>query len=165
MVGDRTELATLTEVFTEAGAEPGNCALGSVKSQIGHTKCAAGLAGLIKAALRPAHRDPSADAARHGPEPVLGPRRQPVLLRRRGPTVAAPPADRVAGVSAFGFGGTNFHAVLTGYDGAPPPAHGLDEWPAELFLLRGPDAVDRLARRWSRPTTPPAARGACATWR
>ena len=51
VVGDRTELATLTEVFSEAGAAPGGCALGSVKSQIGHTKCAAGLAGLIKAAL------------------------------------------------------------------------------------------------------------------
>ncbi|HEV7628064.1 MAG TPA: beta-ketoacyl synthase N-terminal-like domain-containing protein, partial [Streptomyces sp.] len=51
VVGDRTELSTLTEVFTEAGAAPGNCAIGSVKSQIGHTKCAAGLAGLIKTTL------------------------------------------------------------------------------------------------------------------
>ncbi|MFD0345549.1 hypothetical protein ACFQ0M_04545 [Kitasatospora aburaviensis] len=51
VVGDRTELATLEAVFTEAGAAPGSCVLGSVKSQIGHTKCAAGLAGLIKAAL------------------------------------------------------------------------------------------------------------------
>jgi acyl transferase domain-containing protein len=51
IVGDRTELATLTEVFTRAGAGPGACVLGSVKSQIGHTKCAAGMAGLIKCAL------------------------------------------------------------------------------------------------------------------
>jgi acyl transferase domain-containing protein len=47
VVGDRTELGTLTEVYTRAGAAPGSCALGSVKSQIGHTKCAAGMAGLI----------------------------------------------------------------------------------------------------------------------
>lgn len=45
VVGDATELTTLTEFFLAAGAEPGTCALGSVKSQIGHTKCAAGLAG------------------------------------------------------------------------------------------------------------------------
>jgi acyl transferase domain-containing protein len=51
VVGDRTELETLTAVFGEAGAEPGSCVLGSVKSQIGHTKCAAGMAGLIKSAL------------------------------------------------------------------------------------------------------------------
>ncbi|MDI5940801.1 polyketide synthase, partial [Micromonospora sp. DH15] len=43
VVGDRTELETLTRMFVDAGAEPGGCALGSVKSQIGHTKCAAGL--------------------------------------------------------------------------------------------------------------------------
>jgi 3-oxoacyl-(acyl-carrier-protein) synthase/NAD(P)H-dependent flavin oxidoreductase YrpB (nitropropane dioxygenase family) len=51
VVGDRTELETLTTVFNEAGAAPGSCALGSVKSQIGHTKCVAGLAGVIKTAL------------------------------------------------------------------------------------------------------------------
>src|SRR5207248_9300448 len=50
VVGDRTELAVLSDVFTEAGAQPGRCGLGSVKSQIGHTKCAAGIAGLVKAA-------------------------------------------------------------------------------------------------------------------
>jgi acyl transferase domain-containing protein len=50
VVGDRTELATLTELFTERGAATGGCSLGSVKSQIGHTKCAAGVAGIVKAA-------------------------------------------------------------------------------------------------------------------
>ncbi|MGG7570294.1 polyketide synthase [Streptomyces sirii] len=50
VVGDATELAVLTDLFQEAGAAPGGCTLGSVKSQIGHTKCAAGLAGLIKTA-------------------------------------------------------------------------------------------------------------------
>jgi len=51
VVGDKTELATLTEVYRRAGAAAGSCVLGSVKSQIGHTKCAAGMAGLIKVAL------------------------------------------------------------------------------------------------------------------
>ncbi|GGJ91070.1 hypothetical protein GCM10011583_23090 [Streptomyces camponoticapitis] len=63
-------------------------------------------------------------------------------------TAAAPwavePAERVAGVSAFGFGGTNFHVVLRAYTQAPP-AHSLDAWPAELFTFRGRDA--EAARR------------------
>jgi acyl transferase domain-containing protein len=51
VVGDRTELATLTDFFTAAGARTGGATLGSVKSQIGHTKRAAGLTGMIKAAM------------------------------------------------------------------------------------------------------------------
>ncbi|MDQ3405122.1 MAG: acyltransferase domain-containing protein, partial [Actinomycetota bacterium] len=49
-----------------------------------------------------------------------------------------PVADRVAGLSGFGFGGTNFHAVVTGHT-AVAPRHGLDQWPAELFLFHGPE--------------------------
>lgn len=50
----------------------------------------------------------------------------------------------MAGLSAFGFGGTNFHAVIGAYGEAVPPAQGLDAWPAELFTFRG---VDRAAAR------------------
>ncbi|MGW2255628.1 SDR family oxidoreductase [Kitasatospora sp. NPDC001660] len=142
VVGDRTELATLEAVFTEAGAAPGSCVLGSVKSQIGHTKCAAGLAGLIKAAM----------ALHTGIKPpTLHLRRPNAAWQADGPFVfhgearpwVQPPAERVAGVSAFGFGGTNFHTVLRGYAG-PTPAHGLQEWPAELFTFRGGDRARAL---------------------
>jgi acyl transferase domain-containing protein/NAD(P)H-dependent flavin oxidoreductase YrpB (nitropropane dioxygenase family)/acyl carrier protein len=143
VVGDRTELATLTEVWADAGADPGSCALGSVKSQIGHTKCAAGLAGLIKATL----------ALYHGVTPPTRNLTAPnAAWTQDGPFVfhtearpwAVEPARRIAGVSAFGFGGTNFHVVLRAHAG-PPAAHALDEWPAELFTFRGPD--DETARR------------------
>ncbi|HSL07656.1 MAG TPA: beta-ketoacyl synthase N-terminal-like domain-containing protein, partial [Pseudonocardiaceae bacterium] len=141
VVGDRTELAVLTELFTAAGTESGSCTLGSVKSQIGHTKCAAGIAGLIKAAC----------AVHTGVRPPTGQLRDPNPYWDRDTSpfcfdVAARPwvgaTRRVAGVSAFGFGGTNFHAVLTSYDGAPEPRHGLDAWPAELLMFAG---VDRAA--------------------
>ncbi len=150
VVGDRTELAVLTELFTAAGTPTGSCTLGSVKSQIGHTKCAAGIAGLIKAAR----------AVHTGVRPPTGQLRDPNAYWDRTASpfsfdlVARPwaaAAGRVAGVSAFGFGGTNFHAVLTSYDGAPEPRHGLDAWPAELFLFAGTDRaaavaeLDRLA--------------------
>lgn len=145
MVGDRTELAVLTELFTEAGTPVGSCTLGSVKSQIGHTKCAAGIAGLIKAtcAVHTGVRSPT--AALGDPNPYWDRNTSPFSFD----TVARPwvsSTPRVAGVSAFGFGGTNFHAVLTSYDGAPEPRHGLDAWPAELFLFTGADRAGALAQ-------------------
>ncbi|TDO47343.1 polyketide-type polyunsaturated fatty acid synthase PfaA [Kribbella sp. VKM Ac-2527] len=136
VVGDRTELATLTKVFTEAGAEAGGCAVGSVKSQIGHTKCAAGLAGLIKTALalHTGIKPPTLHVKK--PNPAWDAETSPFAFNTSARPWAAAPAERVAGVSAFGFGGTNFHAVLSAYAGSPPPEQARDEWPAELFLFR-----------------------------
>ncbi|WP_059011107.1 type I polyketide synthase [Streptomyces specialis] len=148
VVGDRTELSILTEVFTESGAAPGSCVLGSVKSQIGHTKCAAGLAGLIKAALalHTGALPPAGNLTR--PSPAWNPDDSPFVFHTSPRPWAVPTAERIAGVSAFGFGGTNFHVVLRGYD-APPPPHGRDVWPAELFTFRGADhaAAVREAER------------------
>ncbi|CNF88991.1 polyketide synthase family protein [Mycobacterium tuberculosis] len=65
---------------------------------------------------------------------------------------AVRPGERFAGLSAPGFRGRRFHAVLSGYAGAPEPVSGLAEWPAELFVIRADDrdaaraAIDRLAR-------------------
>ncbi|MCM3885419.1 type I polyketide synthase, partial [Frankia sp. R82] len=151
VVGDRTELATLTEMFTDHGAEVGSCAVGSVKSQIGHTKCAAGLAGLIKVAkaLETGVRPPTLHI--DTPNAYWKSETSPFYFDQSAKPWVAPAADRHAGVSAFGFGGTNFHVVLSAYDGGPEPAHGLDQWPAELFVIRGADraaaerALDRLA--------------------
>ncbi|WP_247195703.1 type I polyketide synthase [Streptomyces sp. GESEQ-35] len=145
VVGDRTELTILSEVFSEAGAEAGGCALGSVKSQIGHTKCAAGLAGLIKTVLALHHgvKPPTL----HVERPNSGWREgdSPFVFHARARPWAAPAEERLAGLSAFGFGGTNFHAVLEAYGDAVPSAQGLDAWPAELFVFRGKDAA--TARR------------------
>ncbi|MDA5280147.1 type I polyketide synthase [Streptomyces sp. Isolate_45] len=146
VVGDRTELGVLTEVFSEAGAASGACVLGSVKSQIGHTKCAAGLAGLIKTALalhtgvRPPtlHLERPVSAWKEGESPF-------VFHREALPWPAAS-ERRLAGLSAFGFGGTNFHVVLAAHGGdGPPPVHSRDDWPAELFTFRGTTAA--AARR------------------
>ncbi|MGW2683212.1 SDR family oxidoreductase [Streptomyces sp. NPDC001414] len=140
VVGDRTELTILSEVFTEAGAESGGCALGSVKSQIGHTKCAAGLAGLIKTALalHTGVRPPTLHLDR--PNPAWQEEDSPFAFHTEARPWAAPAAERIAGVSAFGFGGTNFHVVLAAHDDGVPPEQALDLWPAELFLFRGRDA-------------------------
>ncbi|HWG25633.1 SDR family oxidoreductase [Actinospica sp.] len=155
VVGDRTELRTLSAVFDDAGAAPGSCVLGSVKSQIGHTKCAAGLAGLIKTAmaLHTGVRPPTLHLTK--PNPGWDGVSSPFAFHSAARAWPEAPGDRVAGVSAFGFGGTNFHVVLTGYAPTIDPRHGRDEWPAELFVFRGADraaahrSIDRLLTRLS----------------
>ena len=116
VVGDKTELATLTEIFARHNAAVGSCVLGSVKSQIGHTKCAAGLAGLIKASsalyrgvLPPTGNITSPNAAY---DITTSPFR---FIDHARPWAGG---QRHAGVSAFGFGGANFHAVLSSYAGS-----------------------------------------------
>ena len=144
VVGDRTELKTLTEVYLAGGALPGQAALGSVKSQIGHTKCAAGIAGLIKVAKALHHRVLPPTGQVTTPNAAWRPGSSPFQLNRKpAPWLPQAPTARGA-VSAFGFGGTNFHAVLSAY-----PAHqsavGASAWPAELFVLRGASRAEAEA--------------------
>ncbi|MGI9658319.1 MAG: beta-ketoacyl synthase N-terminal-like domain-containing protein, partial [Gaiellaceae bacterium] len=147
VVGDRTELETLSRVFSDSGAEVAACALGSVKSQIGHTKCAAGMAGLIKVALALHHGVLPPTFNIDEPNPAWQAGQSPFTLNDQPqPWVTG---SRRAAVSAFGFGGTNFHVVLGGHRSDEEPA-GLDQWPAELFLFRGDEAavereIDQLA--------------------
>ncbi|MCC3775001.1 nitronate monooxygenase, partial [Streptomyces sp. UNOB3_S3] len=145
-VGDRTELAALTDVFGASGAAPGSCVVGSVKSQIGHTKCAAGLAGLIKTALavHTGVRPPTLHLRR--PDPAWDADSSPFVFHDKPLPWARPAGQRVGGVSAFGFGGTNFHVVLRGHGTGAPPRSGHDVWPAELLVLRGADDARELLR-------------------
>ncbi|SDD93341.1 Acyl transferase domain-containing protein [Actinokineospora iranica] len=160
VVGDRTELQTLTEVFTEAGARPGSCVVGSVKSQIGHTKCAAGLAGLIKSAmaLHTGVRPPTLHVTE--PNPAWDATSPFAFLSAASPWLREA-TERVAGVSAFGFGGTNFHVVMTGHASAAFTRRGLRRWPAELFTFRGADdaAAHRQIERLLESVTANAASG------
>ncbi|MFC6154995.1 type I polyketide synthase [Nocardioides yefusunii] len=145
VVGDRTEMATLTELFAEADVEPGSVVLGSVKSQIGHTKCTAGLAGLVKVAKALHHAVLPPTINLDDPNPYYDAQASPFRFHDTARPWAA--ATRRAGVSAFGFGGTNFHAVVSAYEGGDRPAHKVAQWPAELFVVRAVDeatAANRL---------------------
>ncbi len=164
VVGDRTELTVLSEVFAARGAKPGSIALGSVKSQIGHTKCTAGLAGLIKAAFA-LHTGVLPPTARSPPRTPPG---SPARTRSSStpPRVRGRPTARGwPGSSAFGFGGTNFHTVLTGYTNAPAPKHGLDQWPTELFVIRGADRAAATAELDALTALVAANDGAGRPWR
>lgn len=146
-VGDRAELETVTRVLTEAGAPPGSCAVGSVKTLVGHTKAAAGMVGMLKALLALHHRTLPPHSNVERPLPALAdPATPPYLLREPRPWLSDGDRPRRAGVSAFGFGGTNFHAVLEEYrGGVESRGDGADRWPCELFVLRAADRDDLVA--------------------
>ncbi len=131
-VGDRVEFAALCEVLGGAGAPRGRCALGSVKSMIGHTKAAAGAAGLIKAALALYHRVLPPTLKAEEPDPALRVEESPFHLNTRArPWLGDGGGARRAGVSAFGFGGSNFHAVLEEY----PDGRRETAWDGSLQIL------------------------------
>jgi acyl transferase domain-containing protein len=148
--GDAAEVAALREVFDAAGRPDRPwCALGSVKSQIGHTKAAAGAAGLLKAVLALHHQVLPPTIKVDRPNPGLGLPGSPLYLNTRArpwvhPTGA--PHPRRASVSSFGFGGSNFHVTLEEYTGAPAPAGRLPAAPTELVLLSAGTPGELLAR-------------------
>ncbi len=113
VVGDKTELSALTNLFSRSGALPGQTHLGSVKTQIGHTKCAAGLAGLIKASLAVYHGVKPPTLHLKNPNAYYNAQTSPFSFHAE--TGLWTEKNRYAGISAFGFGGTNFHTVIANH--------------------------------------------------
>jgi len=132
-MGDPIEVAALTLAYRRFTSDVGYCGIGSVKSNFGHTVSAAGVAGLIKVA----------QALRHAilPKSLHFERANPALELDRTPfrvvseTTPWPATDgrpRLAGVSSFGVGGTNAHAVVE----EPPPASApAPSRPVQLLLV------------------------------
>ncbi|MEU0007936.1 beta-ketoacyl synthase N-terminal-like domain-containing protein [Streptomyces sp. NPDC006314] len=117
-LGDPIEVSALTEAFRQSTRRRGYCALGSVKTNIGHLGAAAGIAGFIKTVLALEHRQIPPSLHFEQPNPLIdfaaGPFRVPTALEDW------PAADhpRRAAISAFGIGGTNAHVIL---EEAPRP--------------------------------------------
>ncbi|MFF3936051.1 type I polyketide synthase [Streptomyces phaeofaciens] len=111
-IGDPIEVSALTEAFRQSTDRRGFCALGSVKTNIGHLGAAAGMAGFVKAVLALEHRQIPPSLHFDRPNPLIdfasGPFRVPTSLEEW-PAAGHP---RRAAVSAFGVGGTNAHLVL-----------------------------------------------------
>jgi acyl transferase domain-containing protein len=117
-LGDPVEVAALTEAFRGTGRR-GYCAIGSVKTNIGHLDAAAGIAGLIKVVLMLKHRElvPSLHFERQNPRIRF--EDTPFYVATRRMPWSSNGQPRRAGVSSFGIGGTNAHVVL---QEAPPAA-------------------------------------------
>ncbi len=137
-LGDPIEVTALKEVF---GSQPGNrCALGSVKSNIGHLNAAAGVAGLIKASLAVEHGEIPPSLHFEQPNPEIDFENSPLFVAAEAQPwpegVGAGDEDggalRRAGVSSFGLGGTNAHVVL---EQAPSRTASGPSRPWQLLVL------------------------------
>ncbi len=165
-VGDATELEALGEVY-RGGREGGPwCAIGSVKSQVGHTKAAAGAAGLIKAALALHHKVLPPTLKVRRPAEALAREDSPFYLNDAArPWPASADAPRRAAVSAFGFGGSNFHCVL---EEAEPEKLAAD-WDGDVQILAfsadDPQALVRQLDALPDPVRWPEVRTICARTR
>ncbi|MFI7412519.1 type I polyketide synthase [Streptomyces sp. NPDC049627] len=142
-VGDPIEVTALTQAFAETTTRTGFCALGSVKTNIGHTDTAAGVVGLIKAALAVEQGKIPPTLHYNSPNPLIDFDSSPFHVNDRLTEWPAGPTPRRAGVSSFGIGGTNAHAVLE----EPPVAPARETGAGRVLLswsARSAEAADRL---------------------
>jgi 1-acyl-sn-glycerol-3-phosphate acyltransferase len=151
-VGDPIEAAAMGAVLSE-GLPPGrSCAIGSVKTNIGHLEAASGMAGLIKTALAIRHRAVPPSLHFESPNPAIdfeGLRLRVVTSLEPWP---GPPGVATAGVNGFGFGGANAHVVLQEHDlraAAQPESRPANDV-AELLVLsaKSAPALAGLAREY-----------------
>jgi acyl transferase domain-containing protein len=150
-LGDPIEVQALGTVLCVGRPKESPLVLGSVKTNIGHLEPAAGVAGIIKVVLSLTHEEIPPNLHFHDPSPLIPWDELPVTVpTERRPWPRGGPL-RIAGVSSFGFGGTNCHVVLgEAPEPAPRPAA---EWRRPLQLLplaaRSEAALARLADRWA----------------
>jgi len=115
-VGDAVEFKSISSIFSASSGNGYKCALGSVKSMIGHTKAASGAAGIIKAAMAIYSKVLPPTLKADEPDPDLDFDSTPFYLNKcKRPWLPKKNHPRRSGVSAFGFGGSNFHLVLEEY--------------------------------------------------
>lgn len=132
-LGDPIEVAALTKAFRNDTAENGFCAIGSVKSNIGHLDAAAGIAGLIKVTLALKHKQIPASLHFEEPNPQIDFANSPFFVNDtlRDWTKAAD-CPRRAGISSLGIGGTNAHVIL---EEAPEPVASGSSREAQLLVV------------------------------
>lgn len=150
VAGDAAELGGLGMVF-DSTKRKGYCALGSVKSQVGHTKAAAGAAGLFKVVMALHHKVLPPTIKIEAPNPKLDLAQSAFYLNTQArPWIQAPDLPRRASVSAFGFGGSNFHLTLEEYsDESTAPR--LDVLPTELVVVSAAsvEALQARCQEWA----------------
>jgi len=141
--GDVAEFEGLKEVFGEDSPKKQHIALGSVKSQIGHLKAAAGAAGLIKAALALHHKVVPPTLSVEKPNPKMDIENSPFYINAetRPWVVAEDGSPRRASVSAFGFGGTNFHVTMEEHSPEQEGAYRLNPVPQPSLLAASDNAA------------------------
>jgi acyl transferase domain-containing protein/acyl carrier protein len=130
-LGDTIEIAALNKAFLDGACRSGSCAVGSLKTNIGHLNTAAGVAGLIKTVLALGHRQIPPSLHFESPNPKIEFSRGPFYVNAQLANWHANGTPRRAGVSSFGIGGTNAHVIV---EEAPRPA-ATTRGPRPLHLL------------------------------
>ena len=145
-MGDPIEIAALTEVFRAHTDRTGFCAVGAVKSNIGHLDSAAGVAGFIKAVLALENRTIPPVANFQSPNPKIDFASSPFYVNAAAEPWEAGDEPRRAGVSSFGIGGTNVHVVL---EEAPArrPSISRRSWHLLTLSAKTPTALDAATAR------------------
>ncbi len=148
-LGDPIEAQALGAVLAENRPDGQPCAIGSVKTNIGHLEAAAGIAGLMKAALALKHGVIPPSLHFEKANPLIPFEQMPLRVQTRLDSWPKQEAPRVAGVSSFGFGGTNAHVVLE-EAAAMKPQSPEDLHAAHLLPLsaRTPEALRNLVREY-----------------
>ncbi|HHO59211.1 MAG TPA: acyltransferase domain-containing protein, partial [Thiotrichales bacterium] len=111
-LGDPIEIEALSQVFRQQTNDRNFCAIGSVKTNLGHLDSAAGVAGLIKTTLSLWHEELPPSLHYHAPNPQIDFDNNPFYVNAELTPWQSDTAPRRAGVSSFGIGGTNVHVVL-----------------------------------------------------
>ena len=109
-IGDPIEIEALTRAFADRKTRTPYCAIGSIKSNLGHLNTASGIAGLVKVVLALHHKELPPSLHFNRPNPRINFARSPFFVNATLRAWDASP--RCAGVSSFGFGGTNVHMIL-----------------------------------------------------
>ena len=167
-VGDPVEVDAAAAALAALG-RTAKCPLGSIKSNIGHTESAAGVAGLIKAALVLHYRQIPPSLHCETPNPKIAWESKPVEVARAPVRLTGAPGTLLAGASSFGITGTNAHLVLgeaPPCDEMPPIALPADEPMLLPFSARTPEALAAMAtalREAVRSAEPESLRDLCFT--
>lgn len=142
-LGDLIEIAALTQAFRAGTDKKRFCALGAVKTNIGHLDAAAGVAGLCKTVLALQHRQIPPTLHFERPNPEIDFENSPFFVNDRLRDWPCNGAPRRAGVSSFGIGGTNAHLIV---EEAPEPAPSLSHrhWQVLILSARSHNAVENL---------------------
>ncbi len=119
-IGDPIEIAALSRVFCASMKAKGSCAIGSVKSNVGHLEAAAGIASLIKSILALKHKQLPPSLNFSQPNPRIDFAAGPFYVNTQLAEWKADGHPRRTGVSSFGIGGTNAHVVLEESPDASP---------------------------------------------
>ena len=143
-LGDPIEVDGLAQVFGRQRGRPKWCALGAVKTNIGHLDSAAGIAGLIKTALALKHQRIPPTLHFRNPHPDIDLDSTPFFVNVQLQDWTRGGTPRLAAVASFGMGGTNAHAIVSE---APPPAEASEGRSSELVVLSAATstALDRTA--------------------